>query len=167
MRKNRAFLPVVWRVVIFALAATARLAAQPPAPPRDQRPATPAGTSVIQGRVVAGDTGQPLRRARVTFVAPELGGTPRTTSTDADGRYRVSDLLAGQYTVTVSRSGYLTLRYGQRRPLEQGTPLNVMDTQVVDRVDFSLPRMGVISGRISDEVGEPLEGVTVLALRSR
>ena len=69
--------------------------------------------------------------------------------------------------MTVSRSGYLTLHYGQRRPLEPGKPLTVLDKQVVDRVDFLLPRMGVISGRISDEVGDPIEGVTVVALRSR
>ena len=40
------------------------------------------------------------------------------------------------------------------------------DAQVTDRIDFALPRMSAIAGRISDESGEPLEGVTVLAMRS-
>jgi protocatechuate 3,4-dioxygenase beta subunit len=99
--------------------------------------------------------------------APELAGNSRNTSTDADGRYEVTDLPAGQYTVNVSRSGYLALRYGQRRPLERGKPLQVRDKQVVDHIDFSLPRMGLITGRISDDIGDPIEGVMVLAMRSR
>ena len=134
-------------------------------PPRDQQPPAQVGTSAIRGRVLGGDTGRPLRRARITITAPELGGNPRNTSTDADGRYEVTDLPAGQYTVSVSRSGYLTLRYGQRRPLEQGKPLEVREKQVIDNVDFSLPRMSLITGRISDDMGDPIEGVTVVAMR--
>jgi hypothetical protein len=135
--------------------------------PRDQPPPSPTGTAVIRGRVVGGDSGKPLRRARITINGPELGGTPRNTSTDADGRYEVTDLPAGRYSVMVSRSGYLMLRYGQRRPLEQDKPLQVLDKQVIDHIDFSLPRMSVITGRISDDTGDPIEGVTVMALRSR
>jgi hypothetical protein len=68
-------------------------AAQPPraGPPRDQSPAPQTGTAAIRGRVFAGDTGRPLRRARITVSAPELGSDSRNTSTDADGRYEVTD----------------------------------------------------------------------------
>lgn len=71
--------------------------AQPPGglPARDPRPAAQSGTAVIRGRVFAGDTGKPLRRARITVLAQELGGNPRNTSTDADGRYEMNDLPAG------------------------------------------------------------------------
>jgi hypothetical protein len=43
----------------------------------------------------------------------------------------------------------------------------VLDKQIVDHVDFSLPRMSVITGRVLDETGDPIAGVTVMALRSR
>jgi hypothetical protein len=33
------------------------------------------------------------------------------TSTDADGRYEVTRLLASRYAVSVGRCGYLTLQY--------------------------------------------------------
>ena len=79
----------------------------------------------------------------------------------------MTELPGGQYTVSVARSGYLTLRYGQPRPLEQGKPLQVLDKQLVDHIDFSLPRMSVITGRVLDEIGDPIAGVTVMALRSR
>jgi protocatechuate 3,4-dioxygenase beta subunit len=96
--------------------------------------------------------------------APELD-EGRKVSTDGDGRYELTDLPAGRYLLRVTRSGYLPLRYGQRRPLEQGTPLQLLDAQVVDNVDFTLPRMGLITGRVTDEVGDPIEGVSVFPLR--
>lgn len=136
-------------------------------PPRDVRPSSQAGTAIIRGHVLAGDTRRPLRRARITVSAPELGGQPRTVGTDADGSYEVTDLPAARYRVEVRRSGYLPLQFGQTRPLEPGKPLQVLAGQLVERVDFLLPRMSVIAGRITDELGDPVEGVMVMPLRSR
>jgi hypothetical protein len=140
--------------------------AQRPAPPRDATPEKK-GTAVIRGRVVAAGTGRPLRRARISVSSPELGqAASRTTSTDLAGNFEIKDLAPARYRVSVSRSGYLPLEYGQRRPGEQGRPVQVADAQSVERIDFALPRMSVISGRVSDEGGEPMEGVTVIASRS-
>src|SRR5580765_2372779 len=116
-------------------------------PGRDTRP-TVTGTAIIRGRIFAADTNKPLRRARITLQAPELGGEPRSTSTNADGRYEIKELPAGRYTITVARSGYLQLRYGQRRPFELGKQLQLTDRQLADNVDFTLPRMSLITGRI-------------------
>src|SRR6185436_14922 len=97
-------------------------------------------TAVVRGRVLASDTGRPLRRARVTLSGPELGREGRSSSTSLDGRYEITDLPAGRYTIRVTRSGYLPLQYGQRRPLEPGKPLQVIDRQAIDHIDFSMPR---------------------------
>src|SRR5437867_3005990 len=99
-------------------------------PPRDPRAPVVTGTAAIRGRILASDTGRPLRRARIQVTAPELAGDERMTSTNAEGRYEIKDLPAGRYTVTVTRSGYLRLSYGQRRPYEQGKPLQVATGQV-------------------------------------
>jgi hypothetical protein len=137
-----------------------------PAAPRDPAAQAAKGTGVIKGRVVS-DTGRPLRRARISVSSPDLGpGSSRSTSTDLSGRYEIKDLPAARYRVQVTRSGFLPLDYGQRRPGEQGRPVQLADGQTVDKIDFALPRMSVITGRISDELGEPIEGVTVLAMRS-
>ncbi len=160
------------RLLMFVVAAPSLVLAQavPPAPqtnpPRDARPGTQTGTTVIRGRIVAGDTGRPLRRAQVRITAPELGREGVAISTDADGRYEIADLPAGRYTLQVSRSGYLPLRYGQRRPLEQGKLLQLVDRQVIENVDFALPKSGLITGRITDELGDPMAGVLVAAMRS-
>ena len=135
-------------------------------PPRDARPAAQAGTAIVRGRVVAADTGKPLRRARITLSGAELGREGRSTSTSLDGRYEIAELPAGRYSIRVTRSGYLPLQYGQRRPLEPGKPLQVLDKQAIDHVDFSLPRASVISGQITDELSEPVADVQVFAMRS-
>jgi protocatechuate 3,4-dioxygenase beta subunit len=138
-----------------------------PRPPRDAVANGPAtGTAVIRGRVLAGDTNRPLRRATITISAPELADQGRNTSTGIDGAYEFTGLPAGRYTIRVRRNGYLDLRYGQTRPLELGTPLQLRDGEVAGRIDFVLPRASVIAGRITDETGDPVEGVPVYAMRT-
>jgi protocatechuate 3,4-dioxygenase beta subunit len=152
-------------LALMSLAAT-----QPPgpqgAPARDARQTAPNGTAVIRGRVQAADTGKPLRRARITLSGPELAREGRSTSTSLDGRYEITGLPAGRYTVRVARSGYLSLMYGQRRPLEPGKPLQLLDKETLDRVDFAMPRASAISGQILDELAEPVADVQVYAMRS-
>lgn len=156
--------PVSARRAQSAQAAQPGQAVRPP--PRD--PAQPLkGTAVIRGKVVAGDTGRALRRARINLTTSDLGpGSSRSTTTDLAGRFEIRDLPAARYRVAVARSGYLPLDYGQRRPGEQGRPVQLADAQVLERIDFALPRMSVVTGHVTDETGEPMEGVTVLALRA-
>ena len=123
---------------------------------------------VIRGRITSLDTGKPLRRAQVRLASDtDVLNDPRTASTSVDGRYEFRDVAPGRYTVRVERSGYLALTYGQRRPGEQGRPLEIGDKETADKVDFALPRMSVISGRVLDDLGEPIANVTVWALQTR
>ncbi len=136
-------------------------------PPRDNRPAAPTatGTAGIRGRVFAADNGRPLRRARIQISGPGLPINGQATSTDAEGRYEIRDLVGGRYNISVTRSGYLRLSYGQRRPFEQGKPFDLAAGQRADNVDFTLPRMSLITGRVLDEANEAISGVRVWAFR--
>jgi carboxypeptidase family protein len=136
----------------------------PQMPPRDNaQPAKP-GTATIRGHVLAADTGQPLRKAQVRAVAGEMREN-RLATTDADGKYEFKLLPAGRYNISASKGSYVGLQYGQQRPFEPGKPLEILDGQTVEKVDFALPRGGVITGRILDEFGEPLADAQVAAQR--
>jgi hypothetical protein len=108
----------------------------------------------------------PASRARHD-TAPELGSeNQRTTSTNLDGRYEFKNLPAARYRVSVTRGGYLPLDHGQRRPGELGRPVQIAEGQTLDKIDFALPRMSTISGRVTDESGDAIEGVRIFATRS-
>jgi hypothetical protein len=121
------------------------------------------GTGRILGRVVSTDTGGPLRRAQVRLTAPEIG--VKMALTDADGRFEFRELPAGRFTLNASKSGYVSVQYGQTRPFEQGRPIELADKQVLDKTDVAMPRGGVISGRLVDEFGDPLPDALVSAMR--
>lgn len=138
-----------------------------PGIPRDDGQAkAKTGTGRLSGRVVATDTGRPVRRALVRAISQDTP-EPRSVSTDDDGRWELKELPAGRYTVSIAKGGYVNLAYGQRRPFEAGTVLELADGQALEKLDVSLPRAGVITGTVVDEVGEPVSNVRVSPMRQR
>jgi hypothetical protein len=136
-------------------------------PARDtsaQKEAAPVPTGRITGHVVAGDNGRPVKRARVFAAAAELEGG-RGMLTDDNGVFDFTELPAGRYTITASKSGFVSLSYGQRRPLQSGTPLQLVDGQQLKDVNFQLPRGSVIGGHVLDEDGDAMPGVMVRVMR--
>jgi len=121
------------------------------------------GTSGLRGRIVAGDSGSPVRRAQVRISNPDIG--TKTALTDNNGRYEFKDLPAGRFNVSVTKSGYVTMQYGQRRPFEPGRPIELVDAQLLDKADVALPRGGVLAGRVVDEAGEAVAEADVTAMR--
>jgi carboxypeptidase family protein len=144
----------------------------PGLPPR--APATPPpaakGTAVISGRILAADTGLPLRRARVLIQGsgPNIPPGPNgmlTAITDADGAFSFTELPAGRYHVQASKPRYVDGMLGARRRSSPGRPLELADGQRIENVTLSLARAGAISGRVVDELGEPVAGARVSPLR--
>ncbi|MEW6323199.1 MAG: carboxypeptidase-like regulatory domain-containing protein [Acidobacteriota bacterium] len=136
--------------------------AQPPRSPDEALK----GTAVLRGLVVAADSGAPIRRARVAARAAE-GSASGSALTNDEGRFEIKELPAGRFAISASKSGYVTLSYGQRRPNQPGTPVELADGQVIERLQLALPRGGVITGRVFDDVGDPMAGVDVAALQYR
>ena len=127
------------------------------------RAQVPPGTASVTGRVITADTGRPVKRTRVSVSGGGRGG--RTVTTDDQGRYRVEQLPAGNYTITAAKSGFVDSIYGQRRPLQPGTPLQLGDGDTAANVDIRLTRGGVITGHVADEDGEPLSRALVTVQR--
>jgi hypothetical protein len=122
------------------------------------------GSSIIRGRVIAEDTGRPLRRAVVRLTAPTVR-EQRTATTDQDGRFEFTQLPAAGYLVLASKTGYVPMGFKQTRPNSVQQPLVLGDRQTADHVDITLPPGGVISGRVVDEYGEPVAEASVAASR--
>jgi hypothetical protein len=133
-------------------------------PARDTRPAI--GRSTIRGRVIVAESGQPMRRATVRVTAPELR-VPRLTLTDADGRYEFAELPAGRYSINASKLSFVTWAHGQMQPGTPGKPLVLADNQTAGDIDIRLPRGAVITGRITDEFGDPIPSARVTLMRQQ
>ena len=121
------------------------------------------GTGGLKGKIVSGDTGTPVRRAQVRISGPDIGS--KTALTDAQGRYEFRELPAGRFTVSVSKSGFVTMQYGQSRPFEPGRPIELAEAQLIDKADIALPRGSVLAGRVVDEFGEAVAEADVTAMR--
>ena len=102
------------------------------------------GPAVVRGRVVAADTGDPLRNARVVVTTtrelPPL-------LTDGDGRFSV-ELAEGPCTFTVAKPGYAKTTLTVHVP--------------VDTVTVTMPKGAVVSGTVMDDRGDPVIGASVI-----
>jgi hypothetical protein len=87
---------------------------QQPGPARPSRdtPAQKAGAAApsgtIVGRVLTADSGRPVVRARVFITAADLP-QGRGVLTDNSGGFQFTELPAGRYTVTASKTGFISL----------------------------------------------------------
>ena len=121
------------------------------------------GDGRIVGRVFDASTNTPIRRAQVQGTNNELFVD---AVSDEEGRFQLTDLPAGQWRVTVSKGGYFTWQPGQKRPFDPPPPITLARGQRVS-ADVPLSRGGVITGRVSDDTGEPLAGLRVRVYRAR
>jgi hypothetical protein len=138
---------------------------------------------VIRGRIVS-DDGRPLYGAQVMLlrvdeipvqVSRVFTGdfnllnqpTPlRSTITDESGQYELDGMSPGRYRVGARQSGYLPMGFDDPRSSVVGRPIAI-DADGLNGVDITLPRLGTIAGRITDENGDPIEGAMVTIVEVR
>ena len=125
--------------------------------------AAPTTTTVsVGGRVMAADTGDPVRGAQIILlIAPNGGQENRYAVTDTDGRWQVTDLAPARYLIRASKTGYVTGYYGQRHPAQLEPAIEITAGARRTDLDIKLFRGGVIAGRIVDEFGDPVSNVSV------
>jgi len=123
------------------------------------------GTASIRGLVTSADTNSPVRRAQVRATSADTRSA-RLSTTDADGRFELRDLPAGRWTISATKGGFVTQQFGQRHPFESVEPVDLADGQRFT-ANFTLSRGSAITGRVSDEFGDPITGARVQVLRSQ
>jgi len=121
-------------------------------------------TASISGKVTTADSGAPIRGAEVRLSVD--GRFSRLSTTNGDGRFELRDLPAGEYRLTVSRTGFISTQFGQRRPFEPAATITLAEGASTE-ANVALTRGGVVYGRVLDTYNEPLAGTRVQVLRSR
>jgi hypothetical protein len=148
---------------IIAASLSVHLVAQGPNLPGT----APKNSARISGRVVAAASGRPLVRATVRLRGGAGPGISRTALTDSNGHYDIPDLPAGRYSLAATRTGFLEQHFDQPRPFARYRLLELGEAEHLDGMNFSLHRGAAITGVVTDEAGDPLEGVHVVAMREQ
>ncbi len=146
------------------LATTANLLAQSSAPPGSKRPDDAPCT--VSGRVVTAAEGFPLKSARVLLI-PEHARSHNqmyATSSDSEGHFILKGIPAGQYEFSASRTGFVEQDY-KADANDSGPLFALRSGENVSDVLFRLVAAAVITGRVSNEEGDPMQRVEVVALR--
>ena len=134
---------------------------RPPAsqPARDT-PVRNAGTGVIRGRVIVDGSVPPTP---ISGVRVSISGVPgiEPIFTDGAGRFELTALLAGRYVLTAEKTGFVKTRYGAKSELDQPVPVQVSDDASVSNVQIGMPKGAAITGRIVDDLGDPVVGAVV------
>ncbi len=124
----------------------------------------------VEGRVVNSATGEGIRRADVVMrgnAGAARGAraeqTTRAASTDAEGKFRFEGVEAGTYFLIVQKQGFVP----ERRTGYAGRPIRVTPGQEVSGLEYKLQPHAVITGRVVDDEGEPVQGLAVSVLQRR
>jgi hypothetical protein len=150
---NLISIPSISLLITFSQSADAQT------PQRDNRPRT----ASISGRVTIG--GEPAVNAVVTVaetdLKPDAGSSeapiPRQlrARTDGDGRYLVSGLAEGRYIVSAMLKAFVDPgKPFDNRGLNRTVTLDEGEGR--EKIDFTLIRGGVMTGKVMDDEGAPL-----------
>ena len=158
----------------FCLVSMLMLIAMTPTPARQSRDAGPpvliaaaTGTATLAGRLVTDSpTPAPIRRATIRLEGA-AGTSTRMVGTDDDGRFVLTAVPAGTFTLSASKAGFVQTFHGSTRPGRgPGVPIAVGDGTRIDVTLRMLPG-GAITGLITDARGTPMQGIAVHALDTR
>lgn len=117
----------------------------------------------IEGRVL-NSAGEPVREATLQLmrngslergVMPAMGRVAPVVVTDTEGQFEFRDVVSGHYSLSVDKPGFVPLRAGTGVEVEVPSAMPVT---------IRLAPQSVITGRITEEHGDPLEGAQVEAI---
>src|SRR5438874_1610077 len=100
--------------------------------------------AAIHGRVMAAASGDSIRGARISL---DGGASIPAIVSDDQGRFQFPSAPVGRHTVAATKPGFVR---------------TTVTTTTADEVAIAMARAAVISGTVTDETGEPANGVSVM-----
>jgi Carboxypeptidase regulatory-like domain len=149
----------------FFLLITANLAAQTDSPQKNSPAAPDKDKCTVSGTVLRLDTGEPLKKAKVSLLDNAKSENSAIDITDEKGHFLFEDRPPDSYTLSATKPGFVRAEYGQRKPSDPGAILTLTRGQKMSDLVFKLQRTAVITGRVFDEEGELVSGATLAAIR--
>jgi len=130
-----------------------------------QRTGEGAPTGLLMGVIIDPLDGQPVPNAEV-----KLGGAPPATPNpvvlaDDEGKFVFMGLPKGIFTITATKPGYADGAYGRLRPMGLPQAITLGDGERLGDLKIPIWKFAAVTGRVTDEAGEPLIGVAVRALQ--
>jgi hypothetical protein len=141
------------RLAVALLIGAAFVQAQAPKPIR------------LEGRVVS-VSGEAVSRATVSLRPVDgtvVAGTMPNIATDDEGKFVIDDVPAGRYTLAAQKAGFLVP--GSLAAPSMGAMLNLTAGTELKDLIVKLTPQGVISGKITDQDGDPIAGAQVQVMR--
>ena len=122
----------------------------------------------IEGVVVNELTKEPIRKVEISLrkqgkTGAVAGSAAYSAITDAAGKFRVESIDPGEYMLTQRKTGFIVSRsnYGfSARLLKLGAG------QALTGLRYPLLPQGIVSGRVVDDEGEPVQNISVALMRN-
>jgi hypothetical protein len=119
-------------------------------------------------------TGEPLGKATVSLRIVDsgdrlAGGAPRSyaATSDPSGQFRFPRVAPGKFRLSAKRTGFVEMDYGANDPQYNGSIVTLNAKQSLTGLLFRLIPHGVITGKILDQDGEPMQSAQVQAMKAK
>jgi protocatechuate 3,4-dioxygenase beta subunit len=134
--------------------------------PSTQTAKTPSNqTCRISGLVVKSGTSEPLKKAHIYLRKEDDPMSGYTTHTDAAGHFAIEKIDPGRYDLRVGHTGYVSQSYGENSSTSRGAVLALNPGREIRDLLFRMVPWAVISGKVTDEDGDPVSDAQVQAMR--
>jgi hypothetical protein len=131
-----------------------------------QEPPTAANASSIAGMVVKEPGSEPLKKVLVQVVAEDQKqGGNYTATTGSDGHFRIENVVPGRYRLFLERTGLVEVN--GRGFKADANVFTIQAGRSVEALLFRMLPTAIISGRITDEDGDPMSGVRIVVQKKR
>jgi hypothetical protein len=160
----RCRIPLLLICLLVMMAGSARaqvVLVQAPPPAQDARATVSGAVGAITGRVVSED-GRPLSDAVIYLnrAYARVLGPPLMATTDSDGRFQVTGLESGLFSLSAMLPGFATQ--------DAAAPAGETNFyRLGDSVNLTLVKGGVITGTVRDSNNELMVAVSVRVVRVR
>jgi 5-hydroxyisourate hydrolase-like protein (transthyretin family) len=114
----------------------------------------------VAGTVVNTVTGAPVQGAMVALLTVQDSHTFAATESGDDGRFAIEHLPAAKFQLTASKRGFCTSFYDEHE--EYNSAIVTGEGQETGNLVFKLTPGAVLSGVVTADGGDPVQGATVM-----